>query len=139
MITSHSKQKLVIVFTIIMLLQNWLHAQVREYRIHDRGMLHETVYNTGEISRPYQYGPAGEVSDVPLMEWPSRSNTVVNGIPYSGQHNSLGSGILLSGNPEGLPGRENRIYVGCGGVGTLTPELPFGVWSFPIKIWKFRF
>ena len=134
MITSHSKQKLVIVFTIIMLLQNWLYAQVREYRIHDRGMLHETVYNTGEISRPYQYGPAGEVSDVPLMEWPSRSSTVVNGIPYSGQHNSLGAGILLSGNPEGLPGRENRIYVGCGGIGTTTPELPFGVWSFPISI-----
>jgi len=109
-------------------------TQVREYRIHDRGMLHETVYNTGEIGRPYQYGLAGEKTELPLMEWPSRSRTIVNGIEYSGQHNIIGAGILLSANPAGLLGRENRIYAGCGGIGTQTPELPFGIWSFPMAM-----
>jgi hypothetical protein len=105
-----------------------------EYRIHDRGMLHETVYNTGSIGRPYQYGDAGNRTTVPLMEWPSRSRTVIDGIEYSGQHNIVGGGVYVTANPKGKIGRDNRIYGLCGGVGTDLPELPFGRWSFPISI-----
>ena len=43
-------------------------GQIREYRIHDRGMLHETVFNTGEIGRGWMTGQAGNVTSVPLME-----------------------------------------------------------------------
>jgi hypothetical protein len=109
-------------------------SQIREYRIHDRGMLHETVYNTGEIARGYQYGQAGEKTDVPLMEWPSRSRTIIEGIEYSGQHNTIGAGIYVSANMKSKPGTADRKYALCGGAGTTTPELPFGIWSYPISI-----
>jgi hypothetical protein len=109
-------------------------AQIRESRIHDRGTLHETVFNTGTIGRPYQYGDAGNKTTDPLMEWPSRSRTVIDGIEYSGQHNIVGGGFYVTANPIGKPGRDNRIYALCGGVGTQLPELPFGRWSFPISM-----
>jgi len=109
-------------------------TQVRESRIHDRGMLHETIFNTGTIGRPYQYGDAGNKTSDPLMEWPPRSRTVIDGIEYSGQHNIVGGGVYVSANPQGKPGRENRIYALCGLTGTDLPELPLGRWSFPISI-----
>ncbi len=107
-------------------------SQIREYRIHDRGMLHETEYNTGEIGRAWETGEAGNTTTTPLMEWPSRSATVVNGIEYSGQHNILGAGVYIAANLDGNPGKENRLYALCGGVGASTPEVTIGRWSFPI-------
>jgi hypothetical protein len=118
----------------LLIFSNLALPQTREYRIHDRGMLHETVYNTGTIARGYQYGPAGEQTDVPLMEWPSRSRTVIDGIKYSGQHNTVGAGIYVSANIKGNPGWDNRLFAVCGAAGTTTPELPLGVWSFPILL-----
>ena len=53
---------------ILLLLPLTLQGQIREYRLHDRGMLHETVYNTGDIGRPWQTGNAGNVTTTPLME-----------------------------------------------------------------------
>ncbi|MBI9071472.1 MAG: hypothetical protein JEY94_07725 [Melioribacteraceae bacterium] len=111
-----------------------MHAQVREYRIHNRGTLHETVYNTGEIGRAWMTGEAGNVSNVPLMEWPSYSKAYVEGIEYSGQHNILGAGVYLAANHKGKPGKDNRIYAFCGGVGASAPEVSFGKWSFPISM-----
>src|ERR1035437_11086707 len=67
-------------------------GQIREYRIHSRGMLHETVFNTGEIGRAWMYGPAGDVTAVPLMEWPPNSSTSFGTTKYSGQENSIGGG-----------------------------------------------
>ena len=87
-------------FCIISGLVNSGLTQVREKRIHDRGMLHETVFNTGTIGRPYQYGDAGNLTTDPLMEWPSRSKTVIDGIEYSGQHNIVGGGMYVSANPD---------------------------------------
>ncbi len=72
-------------------------TQVRESRIHDRGMLHETIFNTGTIGRPYQYGDAGNKTSDPLMEWPPRSRTIIDGIEYSGQHNIVGGGVYVYG------------------------------------------
>ncbi|MBD3291146.1 hypothetical protein GF337_20230, partial [candidate division KSB1 bacterium] len=54
-------------------------AQELEFKIHDRGMLHETVYNTGDIGRPWTTGEEGNKTNTPLMEWPSRSATIVQG------------------------------------------------------------
>ncbi len=111
-------------------------AQVREFRIHDRGMLHETVYNTGDIGRGWMTGQAGNITTTPLMEWPSRSATIVDNIKYSGQHNILGGGMYMAANLQGKPGKENRIYSLCGGVGASSPETVYGRWSFPISIEK---
>ena len=107
-------------------------SQVREFRIHDRGMIHETVYNTGTIGRPWI---VHAVTNLPLMEWPPRSRTIIEGIEYDGHHNIYGAGIYVTANPKGKSGRENRIFAFCGGIGTsTTTELPFGRWSFPISM-----
>jgi len=113
----------------------FLKAQELEFRTHDRGMLHETVFNTGDIGRPWTTGQEGNKTNNPLMEWPSRSATVVQGTRYSGQHNLLGGGMYMAANPDGKPGLENRIYALCGGVGTGGgSETILGRWSFPYYI-----
>ncbi|MFC1481802.1 hypothetical protein ACFL6E_06115 [Candidatus Neomarinimicrobiota bacterium] len=109
-----------------------LPAQIREYRIHDRGMLHETVYNTGEIGRAWMTGEAGNKTAVPVFEWPARSYTIVDGIEYSGQHNILGAGVYIAANEDGVPGLADRLFAFCGGVGASTPEITFGLSSFPL-------
>ncbi len=106
----------------------------RDFRIHDRGMLHETVFNTGEIGRAWQTGQQGNATSVPVFEWPSRSATVVEGLQYSGQHNMLGAGMYIAANVAGNPGKSNRLYALCGGVGASDPEVANGLWSFPISI-----
>ena len=70
-------------------------AQSRRYEIHKRGMLHETVYNTGEIGRPYDDGTTGSTPNVPSFEWPANSSLYVDGTPYNGQYNSLGAGFYI--------------------------------------------
>lgn len=131
-------QAISIVLAIIVLLSpsSKLLSQIREYRIHDRGMLHETVYNTGEIGRGWMTGEAGNKTSVPVFEWPSRSFTIVEGIEYSGQHNLLGAGVYIAANEDGVPGKSNRIYALCGGVGASTPEISFGQWSFPLYLYE---
>ncbi|UCH62519.1 MAG: hypothetical protein JSU77_12070 [Fidelibacterota bacterium] len=109
-----------------------INAQIREYRIHDRGMLHETVFNTGEIGRGWMTGEAGNKTSVPVFEWPSRSFTILEGIEYSGQHNILGAGVYIGANIDTLPGEDNRLFALCGGVGASSPEVAFGRWSFPL-------
>lgn len=109
-----------------------LDAQIRENKIHNRGMLHQTVFNTGEIGRAWQTGEAGNQTSVPLMEWPPYSRTILDGIEYSGQHNIIGAGVYIGANKDGLPGEENRLFALCGGVGASSPEVAIGRWSFPL-------
>ncbi len=107
-------------------------AQVREFKIQDRGMIHETLFNTGTIGRPWIVAAR---TNLPLMEWPPRSRTIIQGIEYDGQHNTFGGGVYVSANEEGKPGNDDRIFAFCGATGTRsTTELPFGKWSFPISI-----
>lgn len=124
-----------ILSVLLLLLSVQQFAQVREYKIHDRGMLHETVYNTGTIGRPWVYSSGGERTNLPLFEWPSRSSTIINGIEYDGQHNIIGAGVYVTASKNGFPGRENRLFAFCGGIGSGSgPELPLGRWSFPISM-----
>lgn len=120
------------IFLIILFFSLVSQAQVKEYRIHNRGMLHETVFNTGDIGRGWMTGEAGNVTSTPLMEWPSRSKTYTDGLEYSGQHNILGGGMYMAANIKGKLGFENRINAFCGGVGSSQPEVVFGRWSFPL-------
>jgi hypothetical protein len=123
---------LIWISTSLMILSSFSAAQIREYRIHDRGMLHNTVFNTGEIGRGWMTGEAGNKTSVPLFEWPSRSKTTFGSIEYSGQHNLLGAGVYMAANLNGKPGKDNRLYSFCGGVGASQPEVVFGRWSFPL-------
>lgn len=107
------------------------YGQSRDFRVHQRGMLHETVYNTGELGRSYHQGQAGNQTAVPLLEWPAHSQAIVDGVQYDGMHNSLGGGIWIAAD---APDTTRRMYAFGGGVGSSRPEIAAGVWSFPLVI-----
>jgi hypothetical protein len=103
-------------------------AQVRDHQIHSRGMLRQTVFNTGEIGRAYDQGAGGSSSFQPSFEWPANSATTVDGIPYNGQFNSFGGGLYLACNRKDSV---DRLYAFCGG---LVGEPTDGRYSFPITL-----
>ncbi len=102
----------------------------RDWRFHTRGLLHQTVYNTGELGRAYNAG--GTIQEgFPSMEWPPRSRVIIDRTVYPGQHNSFGSGIWIAGTrPSG------RQYMFCGAVsdGSGNPVTVAGLYSNPISI-----
>ncbi len=110
--------------------------QIRDKRIHSRGMLHETVYNTGEIGRKWFYGEGTDETVDPLMEWPSRSSAIIDGIRYPGQHNIVGGGIVIGANYEGdnLFNFSQRLYSYGGSSGQHIPTTVAGVYSFPMEL-----
>jgi hypothetical protein len=122
-----------IVFSILLLMLSFsvAFAQLRDYRFHLRGMLHETVYNTGEIGRGYDGGTAGIVQGFPSMEWPPNSYEIIDRIVYSGQHNSFGGGVWIAGTRDTI-----RLFEYCGAVsdngGNATPVE--NTYSIPISI-----
>jgi hypothetical protein len=106
------------------------YSQQRDWRVHSRGMLHQTVYNTGELGRAYNAGGTIQAG-TPSMEWPPYSRMILDRRNYPGQHNSFGSGIWLAGTrPDG------RRYAFCGAVSNTSgdPVPVIGVYSNPIDI-----
>ncbi|MDZ7262425.1 MAG: T9SS C-terminal target domain-containing protein [candidate division KSB1 bacterium] len=106
------------------------YSQQRDWRVHRRGMLHQTVYNTGELGRAYNAGGTIQPG-TPSMEWPPYSSMVLERRNYPGQHNSFGSGIWIAGTrPSG------RKYAFCGAVSNTSGEpVPVvGVYSIPLEI-----
>ena len=106
-------------------------GQTRKSAAHRRGMLHETIYNTGEIGRSYDQGNLGIDQGYPSFEWPGRSEIVVDGVPYRGQNNSFGGGMYLAANSSDSIG---RVYAFCGAVGASSPEAVLGRYSFPLAL-----
>lgn len=107
----------------------------REHKVHDRGMLHESVFNNGILSQALKNNGI-EWSAQPMFEWPGRSATIVDGIEYDGQHNSLGGGIQIAANYPGELGYSNRKFAFCGMIGSGGPETSIGVWTFPISFYE---
>lgn len=103
------------------------HAQLRAYKIHERGMLHQTVYNSGELGRPYDRGATGAVPGLPSFEWPPNSAATVDGILYKGQYNSFGGGLYLSATPRDSG---SRGYSYCGAF----EDPVVGTYSFPLQL-----
>ncbi len=94
-------------------------SQTREYRVHQRGMLHETEYNTGEIGRGYDNGVGGVLEGFPSMEWPPNSSQIIDRTQYAGQQNSFGGGLWLAGTRPDTAGRylpAGRQYIYCGAI-----------------------
>ena len=106
-------------------------SQNRAFLVHTRGMLHETVFNTGEIGRAFDRGDAGISDGMPSMEWPPNSKMILNEKPYAGQHNSFGGGLWIAGTSHGV-----RQYVYCGAITTNNggAQRVEGVYSYPISI-----
>ena len=115
----------------LLLLAGTAFPQGRNYAVHSRGMLHETMFNTGEIGRAYDQGGSGGVQGVPSMEWPGPSEVVVDAVRYSGQYNAFGGGIHVAVNPADTVA---RLYAYCGGVGASSPDAVVGNHSFPFSL-----
>lgn len=148
------KQAVVMVALMLFLPQVRLIAQAipepdnQLYLTHTRGMLHETVFNTGEIGQPTQINQT--VLDIvnPMMEWPPflkpaiPTSTGTGYSTYPGQHNGYGSGVYISANYKGTKGlvaiggtpnpSPNRIAALCGGV-TGSGNRSYLQWSWPVK------
>ena len=103
----------------------------RRFEIHSRGMLHETVFNTGEIGRAYHQGGGGNATEVPMMEWPGNSRVTVDDINYDGKHYTNGGGVYISAQ---LPDSTTRVHSLSGGVGASQPDVTVGRWAFPLTI-----
>ena len=111
----------------------------REFYIHDRGMLHNTLYNEGIIGATPE--PKGlRQAFLPMMQWPPKpegANLVIDGVEYSGHNNTFGGGVWIAANPDSAQGLENRMIAICGGSGAYgRTEDPVGRWSFPISFRK---
>ena len=108
------------------------YAQSRDWRVHRRGMLHQAVYNTGELGRAYNAGGTVQPSS-PSMEWPPNSSMVLDRVNYPGQHNSFGSGIWIAATRPG-----GRVYTFCGATSNTNGEpVPVvGVYSTPLELRK---
>jgi hypothetical protein len=107
-------------------------TQVRDWRVHRRGMLHQAVYNTGELGRAYNAGGTVQPSS-PSMEWPPYSSLVLDRVNYPGQHNSFGSGVWIAGTQAG-----ERTYAFCGATSNTSGEpVPvIGIYSSPLELRK---
>ena len=105
-----------------------VYAQTRDWRVHSRGLLHQTVYNTGELGRAYSAGGMIQAG-ITSMEWPPRSSMILDRANYAGQHNSFGSGIWIAGTRPVV----GRRYAFCGAVsdGSGNPVSVAGVYSIP--------
>jgi hypothetical protein len=101
-------------YIIAMLLLNvFAMSQSRTPQYHTRGMLHQTVFNTGELGRAYDRGDNGMIKGHSSMEWPPNSSLILNGFEYKGSHNSLGGGLYISGFKGGV-----NFTATCGAVTT---------------------
>jgi hypothetical protein len=86
----------------------------REYRTHTRSMLHQTIYNTGEIGRTLEASNSTTVglpTGTSSWEWPPNSYQIMNQIIYWGHQNSFGSGILFRATIRGA-----SVPKACGGI-----------------------
>ncbi len=99
----------------------------RDTLVHRRGMLHQTVYNTGELGRKYVTSNAGTELGVPSFEWPGNSATIVDTKQYTGQSNSYGGGVQIAA--DRIDSTE-RLYAICGGMIDAVVE---NVNSFPLS------
>ena len=106
----------------------------RDSRNHERGLLRQTVYNTGELGRALDKGVAGVLQGYHSMEWPPNSRMILDGFTYDGQHNSFGAGLWIAGTvrPYATNGT-TRIYDYCGGLSDNNGAAlsPAGVYSVP--------
>ncbi len=109
-------------------------SQSQRFEVHTRGMLHQSVFNTGDLGRALDNGRGGATVGQPSFEWPGKSRMIIDGIEYKGQYNSFGGGLYIAAD-TGI-GSRTRKYVQCGAASTsagqsITVE---NVFSFPVSL-----
>ena len=98
-----------------------------DYLIHKRGMLHQAVYKTGALGRGAYQNSGTTEPGVPSFEWPANSAITLDGVTYTGQHNSFGGGVQIGATPIDTVAAA-RLYAYCGGGTNALPQQN----SFPI-------
>jgi hypothetical protein len=116
-----------LVFVAAVLLVQGAGAQLRDYKVHKRGMLHQSVFNTGELGRAYDRGQGGSAAGVPSFEWPGYSSVIVDNVSYNGQYHSFGAGIYLAVSRQDT---SSRLFSHCGAV----EEPVAGRYAFPLQL-----
>ena len=124
----------IIVILIAVLLAPLAPGQQRAFKTHVRSMLRQTVYNTGELGRALEGSNSTEVGiaeGTSALEWPPNSRQLLDGTTYYGQHNGLGSGLVLRANVRGT-----YEFRACGGVtdGSGNVTAVAGVYVIPGEI-----
>src|ERR1035437_2466074 len=120
-------KKIKLIIILIVLTASVIYSQSRAFQVHSRSMLHQTVYNTGEVGRAYDAGNAGIPGGYPpSLEWPPNGHAFIDRKEYEGQHNSMGGGVYIGANKNGQQTTQNpRLYDFCGAVsdanGNTTP------------------
>ncbi len=122
------KQRFIGIIFLILVNTLIAYTQMRDYKVHTRGMLHQSIFNTGEIGRAYDQGSGGSVLGIPSFEWPGRSSVDIDGVLYNGQYNSFGGGLYLSTSKSGTV---DRFYSYCG---ALVGEPAAERYSFPVSL-----
>jgi hypothetical protein len=127
-------KSLKIVFIFLLISWSVAFTQSQRYEVHRRGMLHQSVFNTGDLGRQLDNGTAKGLSGQPSFEWPGYSRRIVDGVAYNGYYNSFGGGLYIAAD-TGI-GARTRKYIQCGAATdnsghSMTVE---NVYSFPVSI-----
>lgn len=130
MVIKPTMKRMIWILSLIIIWPSQGDSQVRDWRVHRRGLLHQTVFNTGELGRAYNAGGTVQPGS-PSLEWPPYSSLLLERRNYPGQHNSFGSGVWLAGTRPG-----GRRYAFCGAVSNTNGEpVPVvGVHSQPLDL-----
>ena len=108
--------------------------QPRSFATHTRGLLNQTIYNTGELGRALE-GSNSTTVGIPertsSLEWPPNSRQTLDGILYYGQHNGQGSGLVLRARVG-----STYQFRACGGItdGSGNATTMAGVYVLPRSI-----
>ncbi len=127
-----ANMKILKLILLISILTTMSFAQKRAYEVHSRSMLHETIYNTGEIGRAMDGGQNGIPNGIPpSMEWPPNSHMTIDRVEYPGQHNSLGGGVWMA-----VTKGTRRLFSFCGALSSSSAQSRQieDVYSKPISI-----
>jgi hypothetical protein len=108
-------KRLAFLTLVVLLISSVAMAQLqRAFETHTRSMLHQTVYNTGELGRALEGSNSNVVGigeGTSALEWPANSRTTLDGVLYYGQHNGQGSGLVLRAKVNG-----SYQFRACGGI-----------------------
>ncbi|MBI5475260.1 MAG: T9SS C-terminal target domain-containing protein [Ignavibacteriales bacterium] len=123
-----------ILLASLLIATNILFTQSQQYEVHKRGMLHQSIFNTGELGRALDNGTGKSLAGQPSFEWPGNSGMIIDGVSYNGFYNSFGGGLYIAAD-TGV-GARTRKYIQCGaatdnGGHSMAVE---NVYSFPVSI-----
>ena len=129
------RHRTVLLFVSVLLCAAALAQQPRSFQTHTRGLLHQTVYNTGELGRALEGSVNSTTVGIPegtsALEWPPNSRQTLDGKPSSGS--------TTARVPALCSGRKSRYayqFRACGGItdGSGNATTVAGVYVLPRSI-----